>query len=573
MQVRDIDAKVAAIGLEEAKKIGLDLSGNSSVSINGSVVDVEFIDELSNDWRLPKIYLKAQAYLTTLKEPKLKSYVRLISNKFENFKRISSLTEVEELAYSKVAKFCDENNFGLNESIDEIIYGKTQSLKNIDINDLINELNKKVEAYNNNVTEYQELCSNNEEDNELIADALAKCKISIILVYRDFSLIQSMIENSPFQSYNYNVYDNCPFCHNETSSIDKNKLIYIDGNNVYYRRPGVDPSEYTKDDIIYVLSDEEIAEMFGDYESTEEEEVEEVVEVVEKVEKPEENKKVEVKESKEIIEKPVDVNNSEAKTEEEVEEVFVKPEEIDSEEEVIEEVEEKPSFFGKLFGKKKHEEELVEEEPTTYEEAEYEAEEFVEEEPTTYEEPEYEVEEEFVEEEPTTYEEPEYDEQVDIPNYSEEDESLLENSNDYEYSNYDADSEYNNIKEPTTEFEKSLFYSNENTPVVVNFISSQQENIIKKSTIVEWVDNEIRSETIRLTDVDNSVISDTLKINDAIDSSKQYTHGFEFENITKHFIDGLEDDNGNTRVVINDKHGNTISLTELFDNEKEESSK
>ena len=118
-----------------------------------------------------------------------------------------------------------------------------------------------------------------------------------------------------------------------------------------------------------------------------------------------------------------------------------------------------------------------------------------------------------------------------------------------------------------------MFYSNENTPVVVNFISSQQENIIKKSTIVEWVDNEIRSETIRLTDVDNSVISDTLKINDAIDSSKQYTHGFEFENITKHFIDGLEDDNGNTRVVINDKHGNTISLTELFDNEKEESSK
>ena len=570
MQVRDIDAKVAAIGLEEAKKIGLDLSGNSSVSINGSVVDIEFIDELSNDWRLPKIYLKAQAYLTTLKEPKLKSYVRLISNKFENFKRISSLTEVEELAYSKVAKFCDENNFGLNETIDEIIYGKTQSLKNIDINDLINELNKKVEVYNNNVNEYQELLSNNEEDNELIADALAKCKISIILVYRDFSLIQAVIENSPFQSYNYNVYDNCPFCHNETSFIDKNKLIYIDGNNVYYRRPGVDPSEYTKDDIIYVLSDEEIAEMFGDNESTEEE----VEEVVEKVEKTEENKKVEVKESKEIIEKPVDVNNPETEAKEEVEEVFVKPEEIDSEEEVIEDVEEKQSFFGKLFGKKKHEEELVEEEPTTDEESEYEVEEeLVEEEPTTYEEPEYEVEEEFVEEEPTTYDEPEYDEQVDIPNYSEEDESLLENSNDYEYSNYDADSEYNNIKEPTTEFEKSLFYSNENTPVVVNFISSQQENIIKKSTIVEWVDNEIRSETIRLTDVDNSVISDTLKINDAIDSSKQYTHGFEFENITKHFIDGLEDDNGNTRVVINDKHGNTISLTELFDNEKEESSK
>ena len=569
MQVRDIDAKVAAIGLEEAKKIGLDLSGNSSVSINGSVVDIEFIDELSNDWRLPKIYLKAQAYLTTLKEPKLKSYVRLISNKFENFKRISSLTEVEELAYSKVAKFCDENNFGLNETIDEIIYGKTQSLKNIDINDLINELNKKVEVYNNNVTEYQELCSNNEEDNELIADALAKCKISIILVYRDFSLIQAVIENSPFQSYNYNVYDNCPFCHNETSSIDKNKLIYIDGNKVYYRRPGVDPSEYTKDDIIYVLSDEEIAEMFGDYESTEEE----VEEVVEKVEKPEENKKVEVKESKEIIEKPVDVNNSEAKTEEEVEEVFVKPKEIDSEEEVIEDVEEKQSFFGKLFGKKKHEEEPTEEESTIDEEPEYEVEEELVEEEPTYDEPEYEVEEEeFVEEEPT-YDEPEYDEQVDIPNYSEEDESLLENSNDYEYSNYDADSEYNNIKEPTTEFEKLLFYSNENTPVVVNFISSQQENIIKKSTIVEWVDNEIRSETIRLTDVDNSVISDTLKINDAIDSSKQYTHGFEFENITKHFIDGLEDDNGNTRVVINDKHGNTISLTELFDNEKEESSK
>ncbi len=568
MQVRDIDAKVAAIGLEEAKKIGLDLSGNSSVSINGSVVDIEFIDELSNDWRLPKIYLKAQAYLTTLKEPKLKSYVRLISNKFENFKRISSLTEVEELAYSKVAKFCDENNFGLHETIDEVIYGKTQSLKNIDINDLINELNKKVEAYNNNVTEYQELCSNNEEDNELIADALAKCKISIILVYRDFSLIQAVIENSPFQSYNYNVYDNCPFCHNETSCIDKNKLIYIDGNKVYYRRPGVDPSEYTKDDIIYVLSDEEIAEMFGDNESTEE-----VEEVVEKVEKTEENKKVEVKESKEIIEKPVDVNNSEAKTEEEVEEVFVKPEEIDSEEEVIEDVEEKQSFFGKLFGKKKHEEEPTEEEITIDEEPEYEAEEeLVEEEPATYEEPEYEVEEELVEEEPT-YDEPEYDEQVDIPNYSEEDESLLENSYDNEYSNYDADSEYNNIKEPTTEFEKLLFYSNENTPVVVNFISSQQENIIKKSTIVEWVDNEIRSETIRLTDVDNSVISDTLKINDAIDSSKQYTHGFEFENITKHFIDGLEDDNGNTRVVINDKHGNTISLTELFDNEKEESSK
>lgn len=509
MQVRDIDAKVAAISLEDAKKVGLDLSESSSVSINGSVVDIEFIDEFSNDWRLPKIYLKAQAYLTTLKEPNLKSYVRLISNKFENFKRISSLTEVEELAYAKVAKFCDENNFGLDETIDEIIYGKTQSLENLDINDLINELNKKVEVYNNNVSEYQELVSNNEEDNELVADALAKCKISVILVYRDFLLIQAIIENSPFQSYNNNVYDNnCPFCHKTTSFIDKDKLIYVDGNTVYYRRPGVDPSEYTEDDIIYVLSDEEIAEMFGRNQSAEEEIIE-AAETTKEVEEAEENEQVEENELEETNEEQVDVPN---------------------------------------YSEYEAEEELVEEEPTTYEEAE-------EYEESTYEEPEY-----------------EYDEQVDIPDYSEEDESLLENNYDYEYSNYNADSEYNNIKEPTTEFEKLLFYSNENTPVVVNFVSSQQENIIKKSTIVEWVGNEVRSETIRLTDVDNSVISDTLKINDAIDSSKQYTHGFEFENITKHFVDGLEDDNGNTRVIINDKHGNTISLTELFDNEKEEQS-
>lgn len=495
MQVRDIDAKVAAINLEDAKKIGLTSNvENLSASINGSIVDIEFIDEFSNDWRLPKIYLKAQAYLTTLKQPNLKRYVKLISNKVENFKRISDLTNIEELAYSKVAKFCDENNFGIDESLNEVIYGNIEIIESANIHELVENLNKKIEEYNNNINEYQniidKLDSNDENYEQLASDTLANCKISIISIYRDFLVVEQAIANSPYQEFNHNAYDNkCPFCHKAVDFIDKDKLIYVNGNKVYYRRPGVDPADYTDDDIIYILSDEQVAEMFG--------------------------------EDAKLHEEELAKNDDSYVSEEYIEEVPAK-----NKEEIF--VEEKAEFIP--------------------------------------------VDSPYIAEED--------EEQVDIPDYNEynnvdevetEEESLLESNNDgNDYSNYNVDSEYNNIKEPTTEFEKLLFYSNDNTPIVVNFVSSQQENIIKKSTIVEWVGNEVRSETIRLTDVDNSVISDTLKINDAIDSSKQYTHGFEFENITKHFVEGLEDDNGNTRVIINDKHGNTISLTELFDNEKED---
>ena len=493
MQVREIDSKVAAISLEDAKKIGLSscLDG-SNVTINGSMVDIEFIDEYSNDWRLPKIYLKAQAYLTTLKQPNLKRFVKLISNKVENFKRISDLSNIEELAYSKVAKFCNDNNFGIDESIDEVIYGNVQVVESANIQELVNNLNQKIEAYNNNVKEYESIISKLDENEEnyeqLAADALANCRISIIAIYRDFILVESAIANSPYQEFNRNSYGNkCPFCHKYVDYIDKDKLIYVNGNKVYYRRPGVDPSEYTDDDIIYILSDEQVAEMFGEGAQLYEEEL----------------SKSSINESDNDLYSNSLINDEDSMVEDESELSSVE----------------------------------------------------------------------------TPYIADEIEEQVEIPDYAEyneieeepEEESLLDNQNDNnDYSNYNVDSEYNNIKEPTTDFEKLLFYSNDNTPIVVNFISSQQENIIKKSTIVEWVGNEVRSETIRLTDVDNSVISDTLKINDAIDSSKQYTHGFEFENITKHFVDGLDDENGNTRVIINDKHGNTISLTELLDNEKED---
>lgn len=491
MQVRDIDAKVAAINLEDAKKIGLNSGVESlNASINGSIVDIEFIDEFSNDWRLPKIYLKAQAYLTTLKQPNLKRFVKLISNKVENFKRISDLSVVEELAYSKVAKFCDENKFGIDESLDEVIYGNIQVIENVNIEELVASLNQKIEAYNNNVKEYESIINkldkNDENYEQLAADALANCKISIISIYRDFLIVEATIAQSPYQEHNHNNYGNkCPFCHKSVDFIDKDKLIYVNGNKVYYRRPGVDPADYTDDDIIYILSDEQIAEMFGEDAQLYEEELERTY----------------------------------------------------SEETYNDEINEPASRAA----------DQVVNEKTEYVHVD------------------------------SPYIADEDEEQVDIPDYSEYnsvdeevEESLLDNNDNNDYSNYNVDSEYNNIKEPKTEFEKLLFYSNDNTPIVVNFVSSQQENIIKKSTIVEWVGNEVRSETIRLTDVDNSVISDTLKINDAIDSSKQYTHGFEFENITKHFVDGLEDENGNTRVIINDKHGNTISLTELFDNEKED---
>ena len=65
-----------------------------------------------------------------------------------------------------------------------------------------------------------------------------------------------------------------------------------------------------------------------------------------------------------------------------------------------------------------------------------------------------------------------------------------------------------------------MFYSNDNTPIVVNFVSQTEDKIIKKSTITEYVGNEIRSQNIVLTDDDSKIISETTKT-ELLDSEKE----------------------------------------------------
>ncbi len=432
MQVREIDSKVAVINLEDSKKIGLSLEYQGlGTTINGSNVDIEFIDEYSNDWRLPKIYLKGQAYLSTLQHPELKRYVKLISNKFENFKRLIDFSKIEELAYSKIANFCNENNFGIDETIDEFIYGNVVEIDSSNIDQLIQSLNEKIETYNSNLNKYKStidsLNQNDENYEELASNALSNCKISIISIYRDFIMIENAIKNSLYQEFNHNSYNNlnCPYCHKSVDFIDKDKLIYVNGNKVYYRRPGVDPSEYTDDDVIYELTDEQIAEMFGENTNEDQDEFSE--------------------------ENYDDFNDDKNLTDSNLDSPYINDN---------------------------------------------------------------------------------LNEQVEIPNYTEYNNEIednynenLDNNNDLsnneeDYSNYNDDFEDDKVNEPKTDFEKLLFYSNDNTPIVVNFVSQTEDKIIKKSTITEYVGNEIRSQNIVLTDDDSKIISETTKT-ELLDGEKE----------------------------------------------------
>lgn len=203
MQNRELDAKIAVISQADAAKLGIKKDEENLVSVNGQAVDVEWIDEYSEDWHLPRIILKAQAYLKSLKEPATKRNVNVYSNKYENFERIVDFDVIEGTSLDKVRKFLLLNEYGPESAIDEFCYGKTTVTNKQDVKKVIDKIA-------NNIKIYQKENDDNEDtlatidaryenfeltDEEYLnekTDALASLQIMSLSIYRDLVLLNSL---------------------------------------------------------------------------------------------------------------------------------------------------------------------------------------------------------------------------------------------------------------------------------------------------------------------------------------------------------------------------------------------
>lgn len=203
MQNRELDAKIAVISQADAAKLGIKKDEENLVSVNGQAVDVEWIDEYSEDWHLPRIILKAQAYLKSLKEPATKKNVNVYSNKYENFERIVDFDVIEGTSLDKVRKFLLLNEYGPESAIDEFCYGKTTITNKQDAKKVIDKIA-------NNIKLYQKESDDNEDtlatidaryenfeltDEEYLnekTDALASLQIMSLSIYRDLVLLNAL---------------------------------------------------------------------------------------------------------------------------------------------------------------------------------------------------------------------------------------------------------------------------------------------------------------------------------------------------------------------------------------------
>ncbi|GAA5414461.1 hypothetical protein [Ureaplasma ceti] len=216
MPNRDIDAKIAVISNDDAKKLGIKKEKENLVTIDGQIVDLEWIDEFAEDWHLPSIVLKAQAYLKTLKSPENKKYVNLNSNKYENFNRLVEFDVIEGTSLDKVRQFLVLNEYGPESAIDEFNYGVTAVESSSDAEKIINKIANNIKVYNEQTLENQALLNEAEEqfenfeisDEEYIdkkSDAIASLKIMVLSIYRDMVLLNS-ISDAPV---NFELADSC----------------------------------------------------------------------------------------------------------------------------------------------------------------------------------------------------------------------------------------------------------------------------------------------------------------------------------------------------------------------------
>ena len=203
MNYRDIDAKIAVISDKDAAKLGIKKNEENLVTIDGQLTEIEWIDEFGEDWHLPNIVLKAQAYLKTLKNSETKKFVNVYSNKYENFERIVNFDLIEGTSLNKVREFLVANEYGPESAIDEFNYGLTTITNHDDVNKVLTRISDNLAIYQDEYMQhtkelyvidrqYENFEISDDEYVEYKSDALASLQIISLSIYRDLVLLNSI---------------------------------------------------------------------------------------------------------------------------------------------------------------------------------------------------------------------------------------------------------------------------------------------------------------------------------------------------------------------------------------------
>ena len=257
MHVKDIDIKTAVINIDDLNKIGIEKKNSlKSAFINGNRVSIDYFDEYDDKWILPKIYLKANSYVSTLEQIDNKKFLKLYTNKVENFKRIWDVDLTEGEVYIKVAQYLHDQDYSIDNMIDEFVYNNfDDSIENHKISLLVEKINTNIQRYNELITQYKN-ASVNLLEHEQKVDLIANCKICLLLIYRNFSILNAIIRRSTNLKLDYNQhFEGCFFCHKPNDFIDKDALLYIIDNKVFLKKPNNINEKYPKKDIIWKIND------------------------------------------------------------------------------------------------------------------------------------------------------------------------------------------------------------------------------------------------------------------------------------------------------------------------------
>ena len=257
MHVKDIDIKTAVINIDDLNKIGIEKKNSlKSAFINGNRVSIDYFDEYDDKWILPKIYLKANSYVSTLEQIDNKKFLKLYTNKVENFKRIWDVDLTEGEVYIKVAQYLHDQDYSIDNMIDEFVYNNfDDSIENHKISLLVEKINTNIQRYNELITQYKN-ANVNLLGHEQKVDLIANCKICLLLIYRNFSILNAIIRRSTNLKLDYNQhFEGCFFCHKPNDFIDKDALLYIIDNKVFLKKPNNINEKYPKKDIIWKIND------------------------------------------------------------------------------------------------------------------------------------------------------------------------------------------------------------------------------------------------------------------------------------------------------------------------------
>ena len=348
MHVKDIDIKTAVINIDDLNKIGIEKKNSlKSAFINGNRVSIDYFDEYDDKWILPKIYLKANSYVSTLEQIDNKKFLKLYTNKVENFKRIWDVDLTEGEVYIKVAQYLHDQDYSIDNMIDEFVYNNfDDSIENHKISLLVEKINTNIQRYNELITQYKN-ASVNLLGHEQKVDLIANCKICLLLIYRNFSILNAIIRRSTNLKLDYNQhFEGCFFCHKPNDFIDKDALLYIIDDNVFLKKPNNINEKYLKKDIIWKINDKD--DVFVDESNFDKVEEKKETVVEETIVEPQQeiiNEVVEDNQASVIDLTPVSTK------EEIVEETIVEPTLVESKsEEVVEEVvEEEPTAVLSAF--------------------------------------------------------------------------------------------------------------------------------------------------------------------------------------------------------------------------------